>query len=173
MVSSGNANKEKVRVGLLIDSFAQPRWIHQVVQDIQSSSVAAVALIVKNEAKADEKRFRIQRYWQNRNHLLYAAYTRFDEAMTRTEPDAFESADIEPLVRDCPVIGVEPLMKKHTDRFRDEDVEEISGIGSTWRYASASASSKGGPSRSPGTGCGRTTTATARSTAAGPRASGR
>ena len=127
MVSSGNANKEKVRVGLLIDSFAQPRWIHQVVQDIQSSSVATIALIIKNEAQAEEKKFRIQRYWQNRRHLLYAAYTRFDEFMTRPQPDAFASADIEPLVRDCPVIGVEPLMQKYTDRFRDEDVEEIHG----------------------------------------------
>ena len=116
---------DKIRVGLLIDSFVQPRWIHKIVHDIQASGIAKVVIVVKNGGQSPPKRFRFQRYWSNRAQLLYAAYSRFDEIKTRLEADAFENIDLEPLLSDCPVLDVEPVSTKHTDRLIDEDVDRI------------------------------------------------
>ncbi len=125
LIGSLNPVKKRLRVGLLVDSFIQPRWIHKIVQDIQTSSIATIVLVIKNAAQLPQKRFRIQNYWQNRSHLLFAAYNRFDDSKTHVEPDAFEEADIETLVRECPVINVEPLMTKYVDRFKEEDLKQI------------------------------------------------
>lgn len=125
LIGAVNLEKKRLRVGLLVDSFIQPHWIHQIIQDIQTSSIAEIVLVIKNRTQLPQKRFRIQNYWRNRNHLVFAAYARFDDLKTNADPDAFEDADIEALVRDCPVINVEPLMTKHTDRFKEEDLKKI------------------------------------------------
>ncbi len=118
LIGSLNPVKKRLRVGLLVDSFIQPRWIHKIVQDIQTSSIATIVLVIKNAAQLPQKRFRIQNYWQNRSHLLFAAYNRFDDSKTHVEPDAFEEADIETLVSECPVINVEPKCRAFNDEVR-------------------------------------------------------
>ena len=116
---------ERLRVGLLVDSFSQPRWIESVIQSIQSSGIAEVVLIVKNNEPPADKKWRHQRYWQNRKHLLYVAYNKLDEFKAKVDPDAFETVDVEPLLQNVPVISVEPLTTKFTDRFIEEDVKKI------------------------------------------------
>jgi len=122
------AKEKRLRVGLLVDSFLQPRWIYSIIEEIQSSSIAEVVLVVRNDSPAPEKNSRLRNYWKNRHHLLYAAYNRFDELKTKPHPDAFETADIAPLLADVPVLGVVPAATKFTDRFPDEDVEKIKAL---------------------------------------------
>lgn len=117
--------RNKLRIGLLIDSFFQPGWLEKVISDIQSSSVAQIVLIIKNGTPPTPKKPKVQSYWQNRAHLLFAAYSRFDNFKTDARPDAFATVNIEPLVHDCPVITVQPLSTKFTDRFPDEAVQAI------------------------------------------------
>ena len=116
---------EKIRLGLMLDSFIQPRWIHKIIQDIQTSAIAQVVLVVKNSGQVPQKKYRVQRYWENRTQLLYAAYARFDEMKTRLDPDAFANVDLEPLLLGCPVLEVAPLATRHIDRLADEDVDKI------------------------------------------------
>jgi len=113
-----------LRVGLLIDSFIQRQWIYKVVQDIQSSPIAEVALVIKNTAETPKKG-RWRSYWDNRNYLLYAFYNKLDNARIKVVPDAFESTDIRPLVSNCPVIEVQPVMKTYSDWFPDDAITQI------------------------------------------------
>jgi hypothetical protein len=117
--------KNKLRVGLLVDSFLQPRWIEKIIAEIQASSVAEIVLIIKNGTPPAAQKLRIQNYWRNREHLLLAAYSRFDHFKTRANPDAFETVDIESLVADSPVITVQPMSTKFTDRLTEEDLLSI------------------------------------------------
>ncbi len=123
------SSKRKLRIGLLIDSFEQQRWIHFIIESIKSSPYAELALVVKNQAAAGEKpvkRSRLGAYWKNRDYLLYALYQKYDERKHRSDDhDAFELMSIEGLVSDCPVVEVTPVMKKHSDWFPQEDVERI------------------------------------------------
>lgn len=123
-----NPDGRRLRVGLLLDSFAQPRWVCRVVEEIRASEFAEVVLVVKNAAAgkaARSRRSTLRRLKENRNHLLYSLYTKLDDRLMKTEPDAFAVCDLAPLVEGCPVLEVEPLMTKFTDTLRDEDVEAV------------------------------------------------
>jgi hypothetical protein len=109
---------------LLIDSFVQRKWIHKVIEDIQSSGIAEIAVVIKNEATQPQQG-RFKSYWRNRKYLLYALYGKFDERKVKVEPDAFEPTDIRPLLSDCPVVAVTPEMKAYSDWFPEETLKQI------------------------------------------------
>jgi len=94
-------HKPPLRVGLLVDSFIQPRWIEKIIRDIQSSAFAEVCLVIKNESE-EPPLPRLRAYWKNRNHLLYAFYSQLDNRLVKPSPDAFEPVDIRELVSICP-----------------------------------------------------------------------
>jgi hypothetical protein len=133
--SEGNkldySDSAKLRLGILIDSFTQPAWIYKLIEDIQGSRVARVALVIKNsplETSDTKSKSKLSRYWENRDTLLYSLYMKVDERRTRRliVPDAFEPKNIEPLVADCPIVEVKTIRKKFSDWFDDESIEEIS-----------------------------------------------
>jgi len=109
----------------MIDSFDQPAWIGSIVEEIQSSSIAQIVVVIKNDSTSREHQWRLGRYWQNRRHLLYAAYVRLDEFKTRPEPDAFASTNIQSLLVDVPVLSINPVSTKFTDRFSENDLERL------------------------------------------------
>jgi hypothetical protein len=122
--SASSTTSLPLRIGLLIDSFVQRRWIHEVISQIQSSGFTEVAVVIKNEA-TKPRQSRAKSYWENRKYLLYAFYEKIDERRVKVNPDAFEPVDIKPLVADCPVIAVEPIMKAYSDWFPEEALKHI------------------------------------------------
>lgn len=127
MTASVN-EKRPLRVGLLVDSLTQPRWVSQIIQSIKSSSIAEICVVIKNEATApDQPSGRLQAYWRNRNYLLYALYEKLDARLPLNDTDAFEDVNVNELLADCPVIGVTPLMKKFSDWFPEDAIEKIRG----------------------------------------------
>jgi folate-dependent phosphoribosylglycinamide formyltransferase PurN len=117
--------KPPLRVGLLLDSLTQPRWVFKIINDLRASEFVQICLVVKNEAEDGPPRGRLQSYWKNRNFLLYALYNRVDARASLAEENAFDEVDIEELLGDVPVLGVTPIMKKFSDWFPDEAVQEI------------------------------------------------
>lgn len=120
-------SKRPLRVGLLLDSLTQPKWVFKIINDIHSSSFAEVCLVVKNEAPINQAQGRLRNYWKNRKYLLYALYNRLDSRAQLGEGDAFEELDLHELLADCPVVGVLPIMKNFSDWFPAEVIEEIRG----------------------------------------------
>jgi hypothetical protein len=125
MTNSVVNEKRPLRVGLLVDSLTQPRWVSNIIKDIQSSSIARVVLVVKNEAPEPQRPGRLQTYWKNRDFLLYALYERLDARGPMSEADAFEDVDVREVLADCPVLGVLPVMKKFSDWFPEEAIAKI------------------------------------------------
>ena len=118
--------KPPLRVGFLLDSLTQPRWVFKIINDIRASGFVQICLVVKNEAAEHEpRRGRLQSYWKNRNYLLYALYNRVDARTSLPEENAFEEVDLKELLGDVPVLGVTPIMKKFSDWFPDDAVEKI------------------------------------------------
>src|SRR5580698_8181569 len=112
------ALKEPLRVGLLIDSYVQPRWIYRIISDIESSTVANLVLIVKNDDAPEKPESILQkltRIGKQLNFLLYKIYSRMDARLFADKPDAFEKISIQPLLGKVPVVCVKPLQKKFTD----------------------------------------------------------
>jgi hypothetical protein len=125
-IGGNDWSKRPLRVALLINSFTVSRWIHDVVQDLRVSKIADVALVIKRESEVGQARPSfLRRIARNRSRVLYALYTRLDNFIFRAEPDPFTLSDIEPLLRDCPVLRVTPITTKHSDYFSDADVATI------------------------------------------------
>jgi hypothetical protein len=126
MTTAPPNEKRRLRIGLLLDSFTQPRWVYSVINDIQNSSIATICLVVKNEAPDQQQSAgRLRSYWKNRDYLLYALYNRLDARVPPGGADAFETLDVQELLAECPVFGVVPVMKRFSDWFPDQAIEEI------------------------------------------------
>ena len=123
-VEQSSVVSKPLRVGLLINSFIQRKWIHKVIHDIQASGIAEVSLVIKNTAETPTKG-RWKSYWHNRNYLLYAFYNKIDNARVKVAPDAFETTDIRSLISDSPVIEVEPVMTTYCDWFPEDAINQI------------------------------------------------
>src|SRR5205085_3811622 len=86
-------SKRRLRVALLLDSLTQPRWVSNIINEIQSSEIAEICLVIKNETTS-EPQGRLKSYWRNRNYLLYSLYNRLDERVPLVGEDAFEDTDL-------------------------------------------------------------------------------
>lgn len=121
-----NAGESRLRVGLLLDSFDQPRWIATVIEEIAGSPYAELVLAVKNEAVLYPRpRTYTSRLRNIRRSLFYQLYTRVDNWLFPGKPDAFEVVDIKPLLADVPVCRVVPHMKRFSDYFDDAAIDAI------------------------------------------------
>lgn len=129
MMPQSLTHKKPLRIGLLLDSFSQPQWVRRIIEEISSSSIARVELIVKNKRGEEHPEPALKRLWNRRRHLLYSAYTKLDNRLTTVSPDAFQKVSVEDLLAAVPVLEVEPLMYKFTDRLDDEDVKLIRQYG--------------------------------------------
>jgi hypothetical protein len=114
-----------LRIGLLIDSFVQRKWIYKVIEEIQASGFAEITVVIKNEATSTPSHGRLKSYWRNRKFLLYALYEKLDERRVKVNPNAFEPVDITALVANCPVVPVLPMMKAYSDWFPEEALKQI------------------------------------------------
>jgi hypothetical protein len=120
-----DARPRPLRVALLVDSLTQPAWVHRIVEDIHKSAQASVVLVVRNQIDGDVRESRLRRLWRNRVFLLYAAYSRIDQALFASEPDAFAPRNLEPLLAGVPVLDVRPARAKFRDVFEAADLDAI------------------------------------------------
>src|SRR5215208_4187558 len=74
-----------LRVGVIIDSLVQPRWVRRCVEKIVVSAVARVELVVKVEPR------------KNDGSLLYRLYNRIDSSLFAAH--ALEPTTIEDLLK--------------------------------------------------------------------------
>jgi hypothetical protein len=116
---------EPLRIGILLDSFMQPRWVRRIMEDVVSSSFSRLVLIVKNNSGELTPPKFTQRVWQRRNYLFYGIYTKLDNRFSSVSPNAFELVDVSDLCDGIEVITVSPIMKKFSDALRDEDLLRI------------------------------------------------
>jgi hypothetical protein len=114
-----------LRVGLLVDSFVQRRWICKIVEDIQASGIAEIVVVIKNAAQSPAGQGHFKSYWRNRRYLLYTLYEKIDNRRVKLTPDAFAPTDLKTLVGDVPVIEVTPEMKAYSDWFSAGDIKRI------------------------------------------------
>lgn len=128
MIERGDSpsSRSPLRVGLLIDSFLQPRWVEKIVREITASDVVTIVLVVKNENKLSPRSF-WQKLWDSRHELAFELYERLDRRIFRSANDPLALVDLEPLFRGTPVLPVLPRLTEHRTCLSDVDVETILG----------------------------------------------
>jgi len=82
-------SKKKLRLGLLLDSYEVPSWIYLMLKKIQNSDYAEINLIVLNSI-SNKKKGIFSLIKQDRKHLLYRIYKKFNDDFFNSNPNPFE-----------------------------------------------------------------------------------
>jgi hypothetical protein len=90
----------RLRVGVVIDGMAQPRWIERALHQIEGGPAAGIAAALRVTPAPDAPA-------RERRYALYRLYTRVDRRVFRRQPDPGEPVDLSPLFQSLPVIDVD------------------------------------------------------------------
>jgi hypothetical protein len=116
--------KEKLRVGLLVNDYTIPFWAYKMIEDIQKSNHSEIKLIVRKQHKIKKKASFLNKIWEMRKEFLFFLYSKFEDKWFKLEPNAFEPKCLKDLIH-CPEIKVSPKETKFSDRILDEDINKI------------------------------------------------
>lgn len=115
-----------LEIGLMLDSDTSSAWIAQIIQDIQQSSFARIAFIVRNTPPPGTQpvslKKRLQAHWRQ---TLFHKYEQWDYLRNRGSNDAKAPVNLAPMLAGVPSLQVEPLRKGFTDRFSEPDLAVI------------------------------------------------
>jgi hypothetical protein len=115
-----------LRVGLLMDTFAQREWVCRVVEGILRSGFATPVLVVQNATPRSTGFVPfLRRAYARRQHLLRKLYVELDERIFRSEPDPFKPRDLCPMLSGVPVLQVAPLRDRYCDYFPEAAISAI------------------------------------------------
>jgi len=116
--------KNKLKIGLLIDSTKIPYWAYSMIEKINKSNYAQIDLLIINDVK-QIKNNNITKIKNNKNYFLYKIYTKFENKIYKQESNTFEICDLESILSDTNKITVIPKQTKYSDLIKEEDVKKI------------------------------------------------
>lgn len=114
---------QRIRVGILLDSLTVSAWVARIIDDIQRSAFAEVALVVVNQTPHRPRS--VRRLVEERDRLLYDLYTTLDARLFRVPHDPFRRCDVERSLAGVPVLAVMPERTKHADYFPADALRAI------------------------------------------------
>lgn len=114
----------KLRIGLLVNSSTVPAWAYRMIEIINASHHSEIVLVVKKQSKKVKKQPLLKSLWNQRKHLVYVLYEKYENKFHNIKQDAFKPKDIKEVVN-CKEIIVTPKETKFSNWFLDEDVEKI------------------------------------------------
>jgi hypothetical protein len=125
---NSDSPKPPLRVGILIDSWLQPRWRLKVLEQIKSSDYSKLALVMRVQGNGGANGDVDKLPW------LFRAYRWFDDRVFDISEDAFQPMSVEPLLADCDQMKIEaPESAKAPDsvidRVRRHDLDVIIAFG--------------------------------------------
>ena len=118
------AHGSPLRVGILLDSFDQPRWIARALELLWADGHCVPTVVVLNGTMPTETS-RVRAWIRNRNRLLYALYERLDSRRFARPDDALQGTRLDALLAGVPTMTVTPRSTKFVDYFSDEDLARL------------------------------------------------
>ncbi|HFC53438.1 MAG TPA: hypothetical protein ENJ43_03290 [Gammaproteobacteria bacterium] len=110
-----------LRVGLLLNSLEQPRWVHELIRGLQELAAIRMAVVFLGSipgSGSGEK----DRGW---SRLAYRLYDRFDRWKFLEAPDLLQSGDVSKLIQEWPVQELELLSKPGGAGFSEEASRQV------------------------------------------------
>jgi hypothetical protein len=106
---------QKLKLGLLVDSFNVPAWVYDVIQRIENKRLSEFVLLVLNEEtdKSNNNKF---------STSIYSIFNRIDEKLFTKEPDPFTPKSIAEIMLNVPIIKVLPLKNGYDWVLSESDV---------------------------------------------------
>ena len=100
---------QKLRLGLLLDSFEVPAWLYHSLELIANSDYAEFSLIIINDSnEQDKSESWFHNLWRNRREFAYKIFNSIDERIFVRGPNAQETKDLNKLLVRVPTITIRP-----------------------------------------------------------------
>lgn len=116
-----------LRIGVMLDSLAAPRWVAKILQDIAAAPFLTLSFVMVDAT--EETPAATWRDWFARQraaapYRLWEWYEAADYRRFRAEgSDPFDLVDVTSLLGHADLLRVMPLRTRFVDRFRPEDVQ--------------------------------------------------
>ena len=116
---------EKLRIGILLDSYQIPAWVYRSIEQIIYSNCAGFSLIINNENQNIQ--YKKSKLFKNKRSIVYQIFNTIDERMFITRQNSLEIMNVEKLLSGVPVIRVKPIKKGVVNYIDPMDIEKIRG----------------------------------------------
>jgi hypothetical protein len=111
-----------IRVGILLDDFLVPAWMHRVIEIVAALPYVQICLVIKNASPLSTS---AGRFFALRDLLFYRIYRQIDRRLFRVGIDAFAIRDLRSVLGETETIEVVPEQTKFSDRFSAADLSRI------------------------------------------------
>ena len=109
---------ERIKIGLLIDNFSLPAWIHEMLKRVNESDYATISLIIKNKKNNTGES-------KGLNNLAYFLYRKLESKIVKARPDASLRKNITDIIGNATVLEVQSFSKGGFDYFEEKDIALI------------------------------------------------
>jgi folate-dependent phosphoribosylglycinamide formyltransferase PurN len=104
---------QKLKIGLLLDSLKVPRWVYDLILQLQSDDSYELNLILINKGPK----------MASRSSFIYRVLRKIDERLFAFGASPFSRKSIN--VGNAKIVEVNPIRKKFSDYFPDEVIHQI------------------------------------------------
>ena len=109
---------QKLKLGLLLDSFKVPTWIYAIIQRIVDGNSGRFALVILNDHGYEFNEAK-------QSVSVYSVLNRIDEKLFTKKPNPFAPKNTAGLLANVPVINVLPRQVGKSSFLNDTDVNKI------------------------------------------------
>ena len=109
---------QKLKLGLLLDSFNVPAWVYYVIQRVTKENSGEFNLVILNEDTSRSNNAK-------KDISAYSIFNWIDKKLFTKEPDPFELKNISELLINVPDIKVNPVQDGRISNLNDLDLEII------------------------------------------------
>ncbi len=115
----------KIKVGILLDSFFVPAWAYNMIVQLEKSDYAKIVVLIVNESKADASSNKLKSFFEDSNKIFYKLYRKLDRKIFKVSPDAFQRKKVQDCLGEIPVIATTPKQTTYSDYIPKKDIAEI------------------------------------------------
>lgn len=90
--------QHKIKVGLLVDGFSVPAWMHETIKRITQTEYIDVAVVVKNQSAVPA--------FKGFSYLIYNNYCKLSRKYGKAAPKAFLKKNISEFIKNVPVENI-------------------------------------------------------------------
>ena len=117
--------RNKLAVGILLDSHQVPHWAYTMIEKIVGSDYAEIALVIKRDAVglAEPKKYRNSD--ERFEALFFFVANKLDKLTCKQESNAFELKDLQQVLSNIDWIAVTPIQNALGESLNEEDCKRI------------------------------------------------
>jgi hypothetical protein len=109
---------QKLKLGILLDSFNVPAWEHRVIEQILNGNSGRFVLVILNDEKGKPENTK-------RIASFYSIFNQIDKKIFTKQPDPFSQKNVEKFFRDVPVIKAVTKKNGAISFFSEADADII------------------------------------------------